>query len=60
MDDGMNDLAPAVRSILEASASRSGGDKRVDVDPRDLEAAFTAAEGYITVDAMCAPRIPSG
>ncbi|WP_096391665.1 indole-3-glycerol phosphate synthase [Halopenitus persicus] len=43
-DDGMNDLAPAVRSILEASASRSGGDGRIDVDPRDLEAAFAAAE----------------
>ncbi|SDX99792.1 indole-3-glycerol phosphate synthase [Halopenitus persicus] len=61
MDDGMNDLAPAVRSILEASASRSGGDERVDVDPRDLEAAFTAAEadGRTPVIAEVKPTSPT-
>ena len=57
----MNDLAPAVRSILEASASRSGGDERVDVDPRDLEAAFTAAEadGRTPVIAEVKPTSPT-
>ncbi|MFA9515805.1 indole-3-glycerol phosphate synthase [Halopenitus sp. H-Gu1] len=44
MDDTSDDLAPAVRSILEAARTRSRGGERIDVDPRDLRSAFAAAE----------------
>ncbi|GAB6878881.1 indole-3-glycerol phosphate synthase [Halorubrum gandharaense] len=61
MDDP-NELAPAVRSILDAAASRSGGDGgRVAVDPRDLKAAFARAEadGRVPVIAEVKPTSPT-
>ncbi|WP_280537522.1 indole-3-glycerol phosphate synthase [Halopenitus sp. POP-27] len=68
MDDRMNDLALAVRSILETAESRgaesrAGGDDRVDVDvdPRDLESAFAAVEsdGRTPVIAEVKPTSPT-
>ncbi|SEH37837.1 indole-3-glycerol phosphate synthase [Halopenitus malekzadehii] len=62
----MNDLAPAVRSILETAESRgaesqAGGDDRVDVDPRDLESAFAsaAADDRTPVIAEVKPTSPT-
>jgi indole-3-glycerol phosphate synthase len=42
--DTSAELAPAVRSILEAAERREGGDERVAVDPRSLPEALAAAE----------------
>ncbi|MFB6221477.1 MAG: indole-3-glycerol phosphate synthase [Halolamina sp.] len=56
-----DELAPAVRSILDAAASRPGGDERVTADPRSLPAAFAAAEaeGHIPVVAEVKPTSPT-
>lgn len=60
MDD-RSELAPAVQSILEAAEVRDAGDDRVAVDPRDLDAAFTAAEedGRVPVIAEVKPTSPT-
>jgi len=42
--DSSNEMAPAVRSILDAARERPGGESRVSVDPRSLPAAFDDAE----------------
>lgn len=56
-----DELAPAVRSILDAAEARPGGDQRVDVDPRSLPDAFTAAsaDGRIPVVAEVKPTSPT-
>lgn len=56
-----DELAPAVRSILDAAAERSGGETRVSADPRSLPAAFEAAEadGRIPVVAEVKPTSPT-
>jgi len=61
MNTQSEDLAPAVRSILEAAAERSGGDDRVSVDARSLPAAFAAAEadGRVPVIAEVKPTSPT-
>ncbi len=67
MDDP-DELAPAVRSILSAARERSDDDldgaetaDRVAVDPRDLRAAFDAAEadGRVPVIAEVKPTSPT-
>jgi indole-3-glycerol phosphate synthase len=59
--DTTDELAPAVRSILEAAAERSGGDERVTVDPRSLSEAFAAAEadGRVPLIAEVKPTSPT-
>lgn len=62
-NDGVIDgdeLAPAVRSILAAARSRSGGD-RVDIEPRSLTGAFENAEtnGHVPVIAELKPTSPT-
>ncbi|QLD86334.1 indole-3-glycerol-phosphate synthase [Natronomonas halophila] len=59
--DTTNELAPAVRSILEAAAERPGGDERVAVDPRSLPEAFAAAEadGRVPLIAEVKPTSPT-
>jgi indole-3-glycerol phosphate synthase len=59
--DTTDELAPAVRSILEAAAERSGGDERVAVDPRSLPDAFAAAEadGRVPLIAEVKPTSPT-
>jgi indole-3-glycerol phosphate synthase len=59
--DTTDELAPAVRSILEAAAERSGGDERVAVDPRSLPEAFAAAaaDGRVPVIAEVKPTSPT-
>ncbi|GAB3410060.1 indole-3-glycerol phosphate synthase [Haloparvum alkalitolerans] len=70
MEDTQAELAPAVRSILDAARERGreaeqavdgGGRERVSVDPRDLEAAFAAAEsaGRVPVIAEVKPTSPT-
>jgi indole-3-glycerol phosphate synthase len=56
-----DELAPAVRSILEAAEARPGGDNRVHADPRSLPAAFAAveAEGRNPVVAEVKPTSPT-
>ncbi|WP_336134731.1 indole-3-glycerol phosphate synthase [Natronomonas amylolytica] len=56
-----DELAPVVRSILEAAAERSGGDERVAVDPRSLPEAFAAAEadGRVPLIAEVKPTSPT-
>jgi indole-3-glycerol phosphate synthase len=57
------ELAPAVRSILSAARDRAaeGSTDRVDVDPRDLRAAFDRAEadGRVPVVAEVKPTSPT-
>ncbi|OAQ51817.1 indole-3-glycerol-phosphate synthase [Natrinema mahii] len=55
------ELAPAVRSILEAARDRSGGDGVVDVDARSLPDALAAAEadGRVPVIAEVKPTSPT-
>ncbi|WP_284014550.1 indole-3-glycerol phosphate synthase [Halobaculum litoreum] len=61
MNTTSDDLAPAVRSILEAAAARPGGDERVAVDARSLPEAFAAAEadGRVPVIAEVKPTSPT-
>ncbi|GAB7011864.1 indole-3-glycerol phosphate synthase [Halolamina salina] len=57
-----NEVAPAVRSILDAARERPGGDERVAVeDARSLPAAFAAAEaeGRTPVVAEVKPTSPT-
>lgn len=62
MED-VTELAPAVRSILSAARDRAaeGRTDRVDVDPRDLRAAFDRAEadGRVPVVAEIKPTSPT-
>jgi len=62
MEDA-TELAPAVRSILSAARDRAaeGSTDRVDVDPRDLRAAFDRAEadGRVPVVAEVKPTSPT-
>jgi indole-3-glycerol phosphate synthase len=62
MEDA-TELAPAVRSILSAARDRAaeGRTGRVDVDPRDLRAAFDRAEadGRVPVVAEIKPTSPT-
>ena len=55
------ELAPAVRSILEAARGRSGGDERRSVTARSLPEAFAAAEadGRVPVIAEVKPTSPT-
>lgn len=57
------ELAPAVRSILSAARDRAaeGRTDRVDVDPRDLRAAFDRAEadGRVPIVAEVKPTSPT-
>ncbi|MFC7042013.1 indole-3-glycerol phosphate synthase [Halonotius sp. GCM10025705] len=61
MNEQQGEVAPAVQSILDAAAARSGGDERVSVTPRSLSAAFTAAErdGRVPVIAEVKPTSPT-
>ncbi|WP_226012356.1 indole-3-glycerol phosphate synthase [Halomicrobium salinisoli] len=60
MDDS-EEMAPAVRSILETARERGGGDERVDVDARSLTDAFAAAEadGRVPLIAEVKPTSPT-
>ena len=55
------EIAPAVRSILDAARERPGGGERVDVDPRSLPAAFerSEADGCVPVIAEVKPTSPT-
>jgi indole-3-glycerol phosphate synthase len=55
------ELAPAVRSILEAARDRSGGEGRADVDARSLPDAIARAEadGRVPVIAEVKPTSPT-
>lgn len=59
--DTTDELAPAVRSILEAAAGRQGGDRRLSVDARSLSEAFVEAEadGRVPVIAEVKPTSPT-
>jgi len=59
--DTSSELAPAVRSILEAAEARSAPDGRVSVDARSLPAALSAAEadGRAPVIAEVKPTSPT-
>ncbi|WP_455448870.1 indole-3-glycerol phosphate synthase [Natrinema thermotolerans] len=59
--DSDTELAPAVRSILEAARGRSGGEGVVDVDARSLPDALAAAEadGRVPVIAEVKPTSPT-
>ncbi|GAA0192327.1 indole-3-glycerol phosphate synthase [Halobaculum roseum] len=61
MNTPTEELAPAVRSILEAASERSGGDERVSVDARSLSEAFASAEadGRVPVIAEVKPTSPT-
>jgi indole-3-glycerol phosphate synthase len=61
MDDSDDELAPAVQSILRAARERSVPDRRLDVEPRSLAAAFEAAEaaGRVPVIAEVKPTSPT-
>ncbi|PSQ54120.1 indole-3-glycerol phosphate synthase [Halobacteriales archaeon SW_8_65_20] len=56
-----DEMAPQVRSILDAARERSGGETRVSVDPRSLADAFAAAEadGRIPLIAEIKPTSPT-
>ena len=56
-----DEMAPQVRSILDAARDRSGGETRVSVDPRSLADAFAAAEadGRIPLIAEIKPTSPT-
>lgn len=56
-----DELAPAVRSILDAAAERPSPEGRVSVEPRSLEAAFDAAEadGRVPLIAEVKPTSPT-
>ncbi|MFW5963838.1 MAG: indole-3-glycerol phosphate synthase [Natronomonas sp.] len=56
-----DELAPAVRSILEAAEERPGSEKRLSVDPRSLPAAIeaAAADGRAPILAEVKPTSPT-
>ena len=55
------EIDPAVRSILDAADARGGGEERVSVEARPLDAAFRAAEdaGRVPVIAEVKPTSPT-
>ena len=59
--DARDDLAPAVRSILDDAAEREGGTERPSVAARSLPAALSAAEaaGRVPVIAEVKPTSPT-
>lgn len=59
--DTSQELAPAVQSILEAAASRTGGEEPLSVRPRSLQAAISAAEadGRVPLVAEVKPTSPT-
>ena len=59
--DGTEELAPAVRSILEQARERGGGTKRLAVEAESLPAAFerAAAAGRVPVVAEIKPTSPT-
>jgi len=59
--DTREELAPAVRSILEAAEERPGGETRLDVTPRSLTSALAEAEadGRVPVVAEVKPTSPT-
>lgn len=61
MDSSEGEIAPAVRSILDAARDRGGADGRVSVDAQSLPAAFEAAEddGRTPVIAEVKPTSPT-
>jgi indole-3-glycerol phosphate synthase len=61
MDANGEELAPAVRSILDAARERPGGADRVSVDARSFPAAVAAAEadGRVPVIAEVKPTSPT-
>ena len=61
MDTTDDDLAPAVRSILDAAAAREGGSEPLSVAARSLPAALSAAEtdGRVPVIAEVKPTSPT-
>jgi len=61
MNETTGELAPPVRSILDAAADRAGGDERLSVTPRLLPGAFDAAErdGRVPVIAEVKPTSPT-
>ena len=56
-----DEIAPAVRSILDAARERGGGGERVSVDARSLPAAFdrAAADSRVPVVAEVKPTSPT-
>ncbi|WP_178916258.1 indole-3-glycerol phosphate synthase [Natronomonas gomsonensis] len=56
-----DELAPAVRSILDAAEARPGGDERLSVDPRSLPAAIdeATADGRTPIIAEVKPTSPT-
>jgi indole-3-glycerol phosphate synthase len=61
MDTTEEEMAPAVRSILDAARGRPGGPSRLEVDARDLQGAFAAAEagGRVPLIAEVKPTSPT-
>jgi indole-3-glycerol phosphate synthase len=61
MDTDEGELAPAVRSILDAARERTTGGGRVEASARSLPAAFAAAEadGRVPVVAEVKPTSPT-
>ncbi len=61
MDASGDELAPAVRSILEAARRRDGGSEPLSVDARSLQSAFAAAraDGRTPVVAEVKPTSPT-
>jgi indole-3-glycerol phosphate synthase len=61
MDTREGEVAPAVRSILDAARDRPGGERRLDVDARPFGAALAAAEadGRVPLIAEVKPTSPT-
>ena len=61
MDANGEELAPAVRSILDAARGRAGGEERIAVDARLFSDAVAAAEsdGRVPVIAEVKPTSPT-
>ena len=61
MNESTGELAPSVRSILDAAADRAGGDEQLSVEPRSLPAALAsaAADGRVPVIAEVKPTSPT-
>ncbi|MFC4360101.1 indole-3-glycerol phosphate synthase [Halobium salinum] len=61
MNASDEEMAPAVRSILDAARERPGGEERLAVDARSLPEAFAAAEadGRVPVVAEVKPTSPT-
>lgn len=61
MNANEEDIAPAVRAILDDAQERSGGSERISVDARSLSAAFEAveADGRVPIIAEVKPTSPT-